>query len=203
MKSNDHEKFAEIMAGLQELFVPEKPISHTKIELYFRHFSDWNIDQFSEACNNVLLVKKISTFPLPAEIREAGTADAALAAWLLARRMVGKYGSGLSIIFPDPIIHSCVDAMGGWLTFCNVPDDEKIWKQREFERLYNILKDKPDPPTHAIGTHDLGIVDLRKDVEILRISMQDYLGQGQIEHDTPHDISKLTEGIGNSPCQDG
>lgn len=155
MEENDIEKFSEIMTGLQEIFVPEKPISETKIELYFRHFQDVTIQEFTIACNAVLHSKRISTFPLPAEIRECITGDKPLQAWLMAREAAAIHGFQFSIKFKDPVIHSVIQVMGGWAKFCFIPSDDQLtWVQKEFERLYKLMSARGEHPEFVQGAYD-------------------------------------------------
>ena len=55
-----------------------------------------------------------------------------------------KVGQYQSVKFNPPIIHGIIETMGGWIKLAGdmKADDEK-WKQREFERLYDILSRNP------------------------------------------------------------
>ena len=60
MNPQDKRKFGECMACLQEVFTPGKPVSEERAKIYFEAFKDWSIEQFQQACTNVLQTKKIS-----------------------------------------------------------------------------------------------------------------------------------------------
>jgi hypothetical protein len=161
MTNSDRDKFAEKMAMMQEVFCSGKPVSETKIEIYYRYFQQWNIEDFVRACNAVLSTKTISTFPLPAEIEAAAeTNEKPLHAWLEVKAAMGLYGAHCSLIFADKKIRPVVRAMGGWEKICHTLADQ--WMQKEFERLYKLLPPDQENKT-VIGMYwPENIVDLRK-----------------------------------------
>lgn len=155
MTNQDKKRFAEIMAGLAEVFT-NHPISKEKAELYFRTFQNWTIEDFEKACLKVIKTKTISTFPLPAEIENAlKDTTEVLKAWLLSREAVSRWGAYMSIRFPNPIIHSVIEAMGGWIPFCHIPQEELKWKQKEFERIYPLMQQKTKHPQWVCGIHEI------------------------------------------------
>lgn len=156
MKQADSKKFRDIMKGLQMAIVPDKSIHKETVEIYFRAFQGWTIEQFERACLKVLDTKKISTFPLIGEIKEAlNDPTEALNAWLMAREAVSKHGACMSVKFPNPVIHSVIEIMGGWISFCHVPEEEQKWKLKDFERFYDLLKYKQKHPEYAVGIYEI------------------------------------------------
>ncbi len=141
------------MTLLGEAF--DSPPSKEKIEIYWRALRDLSIGALERGCINVLNTKKFSTFPLVAEIRAAISGNDGLKAWILARKAVSKHGAYMSVIFPDPVIHSVVEAMGGWKAFCYCTDKERPFKQKEFERLYEVMKEGNRHPEKCIGIHEI------------------------------------------------
>lgn len=170
MQKGDFKKFAECMIALQETFTPDKPISETKMELYFRLFKDISIEVFKEACFNVCQTKHISTFPLPAEIRDAITGnldDQAILAYDKFTKGKAQTGVYQTVIFDDITIHAVIEAMGGWEAVCLIPEDEWKFKRKEFLDLYKAFKKNPrtDTPQKLIGLiegHNLQAEDWRK-----------------------------------------
>lgn len=156
MQKSDRKKFIEIMAGMQESFTPDKAVKPEKVEIYWEMFKDWRLDAFRNACMHVVRTKTINTFPLVAEIinaRHGGSV--ALMAWVQSRAAVGKYGCYQSVQFPDRVIHSVIEAMGGWIAFCDCPDKDRPWRQKEFERLYAVMQDKGKHPEYVVGIHEI------------------------------------------------
>jgi len=164
METEDRKAFAECMMGLQEVFTPEKPISKQKIEIYFRSFADMSIEDFQRACSGVLATKTISTFPLPGELRAVLGSNKGLEAWLFARKAVRRYGAGMTVIFPDKVIHSVIEAMGGWQVFSWITTQDMPWKQKEFERLYQLLQGRDNHPERLCGYLEEGKIDLNQEL---------------------------------------
>lgn len=158
MQQQDHRAFAECMALLQETFTPEKPISKKKMEIYFQIFEDMTIEEFQKACMRVCRSKSISTFPLPAEIREASEGDMVSKAQLALAKLekaVDTLGANYSVEFNDPVIHAVVVRLGGWEWITTQQRDEWKWIRKDFERLYGIyskLNPKQiDAPERLVG----------------------------------------------------
>ena len=51
-------------------------------------------------------------------------------------RRIGVYES---VSFADPVVGSVIETMGGWIRLGDMLQNEEKWKQKEFERLYEIL----------------------------------------------------------------
>ena len=157
MDKNDREAFAEILAGLAEIYTKESRVTKEKAKLYFNVFTawGWTLAQFRDACTELMSTKSISTFPLPAEIKNALQGDRSLNAWLKAQDAAAIQGMQKSVKFDDPTIHSVINAMGGWPAFCMIPmtDDKASFKRMEFERLYNTMMSKDDHPEICIGMY--------------------------------------------------
>ena len=153
--------FAKAMAGLQEVFTPEKPLSKEKVEIYYQIFKKWTIEEFNNACFSLLKTKKISTFPLPAEIEEAkqGVLDDNTKAVLAYDKFTrGKARTGIyeSVVFDDKNIHAVVQSMGGWHDVCLITEDEWRFKRKEFLDLYKALSKNPrtDIPERLVGIRE-------------------------------------------------
>lgn len=170
MKDTDFSRFNKTMRALQEAYTPEKPVSKEKGLMYFNLFKswDWTVDQFEQACFNLFQTKTISTFPVPAEIREALVLNNSLEAWLYARKMVSRYGHNYSLIFEDKVIHSVIEAMGTWPDFTWIVESQLTWKQKEFEKLYNSMMSKKEHPEYISGACDNSenLIDLKTGKQI-------------------------------------
>ena len=74
---------------------------------------------------------------------------------MYAQRMVGKHGAYMTVEFEDTATHRVIEAMGGWPRFCDCPERERPFKQREFERLYDIFKDRTGEIRQLPGLNDV------------------------------------------------
>ena len=88
------------------------------------------------------------------EALEGSQKDQAVEAWLRVTEAVKSIGNYQSVKFPDPVIHSCIDAMGGWEELGRVTNDEWKWKRKEFETLYPIMARRREHPKILLGTCD-------------------------------------------------
>ncbi|MEA1937186.1 MAG: DUF6475 domain-containing protein [Patescibacteria group bacterium] len=143
MVEQDNKRFAVLMATLSEIFDDGKDISEIKMEVYWEALKKFEINKVQKAVSDLINTRVYNSFPKPAEIIEMihGCQDSlALKAWLRVIGAVESVGGYQSIEFAgDPVIHSTVEAMGGWIKLCDMSGKDVVWKQKEFERLYGIL----------------------------------------------------------------
>lgn len=136
----DMKRFAVCMASLGESV--DKIAGKLKVEVYFRALSDFNIEQIEKAAWEIIETRKYSSFPQVAEIREAivgNLEDKAILALHELEQAVAKHGFYSTVIFSDKVIHLCVEALGGWETVCNMPQEEWKWSRKEFLKLYQAF----------------------------------------------------------------
>ena len=149
MTNTDKKKFAELMATMQEVFTPEKPISTAKMEIYFKILEPYNIEDITSAFVRVIHTKEYPTFPLPADIIKALTEPEDLdakaeEAWILANKHLSlmcineRCGEDVS---GHPLTETVKKAFGGWekLGFCN-PYDDVTDRKRFIEAYKNTAK---------------------------------------------------------------
>ena len=157
--------FAVQMAVLEEVF--NKTMSDKKAQIYFRLLNNYSVKSLEKAVAHLLKTKRITTFPLPAEIIEAieGTpTDKAMKALEKARRAQEDYGYYDSVKFDEPAIHSVIEAMGGWLDFAKV--DLYGYPAKEFCDFYYAFS-RDTTKRHVerlIGRHEIdnrgkGLID--------------------------------------------
>lgn len=147
MTKQDELKFAELMAVLAEVYDDGRPPSKLKMEVYFQTLKQFNIGEIENAIKGLIYTRTTASFPKPGEIIQEirGTeSNRATMAWLDVLETVKRIGHYQSVKFSNPVIHSVIEAMGGWIRMAGeMTIDEEKWKQREFERLYEILSQSP------------------------------------------------------------
>jgi hypothetical protein len=134
----DENRFRELMTVLGEIH--DRKITRLLLDVYWRVLEPFP----DEACIRAFheLIRMAKFFPKPAEFLEhleARREDRAAAAWLNVVVTLKRFGNYQSVRFPDPVIHSVIEAMGGWVRFGLMEEKERPWKQKEFERFYSIL----------------------------------------------------------------
>lgn len=147
MTNDDKPAFARMMALLQEVFVPDKPISKEKVRLYFELLAPYLIEDVCKAAEKIIRTKRYSTFPLPAEFMEAlgeGTAEGkvelrALSAWEYAcARFDGRQGG-----VDDPLLDEAIRiTFGGWERFGQTDPDREALDRKHFLECFKALAEK-------------------------------------------------------------
>jgi len=181
----DESKFKEYLTALCEIH--DKQISPLLASLYWKVLEPFTDEECEKAFK--ALIYKSRFFPKPVEFVEIikGTSsDQATSAWLEVLATVKRVGQYQSVMFSDPLIHSVIESMGGWVRLAGgMKTDEEIWKQKEFERLYNVLSKNPRDkmPSYLPGLCEIQntangydvrdeIVKIGNDKEVSKIGMQ-------------------------------
>jgi hypothetical protein len=155
MQTADLKKFAVLMATLAEVFDAGKEVSKIKMEIYFKSLEKHPIEHISQAISNMINTRVYPSFPKPAEILQeinGRNENRATEAWLEVLEAVKRIGNYQSVKFADPVIHSVVQVMGGWDQLAgSMTLDEEKWKQKEFERLYQVMERRGDHPAYLPG----------------------------------------------------
>jgi len=154
MTDKDKREFAAKMAALSEVFDDGKEISKFKMDVYFKSLERFSIEQISNAISAMITGRVYPSFPKPAEIIQeinGRKEDVAALAWVEVVKTLKHTGTYESVQFADPVIHSAIDAMGGWIKLGDMTEDEEKWKAKEFERLYSIMANRGNHPQYLIG----------------------------------------------------
>lgn len=145
MESNDIMDFTKIMCVLSEVYGDGRPPSDLKNEIYFTALKQYSIDTLKHAIERMVTSRVFPSFPKPGEIIqeiEGAKEDHAVIAWVEVVGAIRRIGSYQSVAFADPTIHAVIEFMGGWPATGEWLEDDLKWKQREFERLYPIMKSR-------------------------------------------------------------
>jgi len=143
-------KFAEFMTGLSEIF--DKEITPTLRKIYWETLKPFSDEECKKVFNKIISTCKF--WPKPAdfiEVLQSSEEDIATLAWLKVDKAVRYIGPDASIQFNDPIIHSTIEAMGGWEKLGDATERDWKWVRKEFENLYSIMSRKDNHPERLIG----------------------------------------------------
>lgn len=151
----DQIKFKEYMAAICELH--DKTMSRVMIDLYWKVLEPFSDEECEKAFKELILSNRF--FPKPVdfmEIIQGKKENRATEAWLIALGTLKHYGNYESVKFADPVIHSVIEVMGGWPQFGTMTNDEIKWKQKEFERLYEVMSSREGKhPEYLPGIFEL------------------------------------------------
>lgn len=151
----DENRFRELMTVLGEIH--DRQITRLLLDVYWRILEPFP----DEACIRAFheLIGRVKFFPKPAEfleLLEVRRGDQATSAWLEVIAALKRYGTYRSVRFADPVIHSAIEAMGGWVRLGLMEERERPWRQKEFERLYAILAGRDGGhPAYLAGLHEI------------------------------------------------
>lgn len=124
--------------------VTGKKFTEDQINIYKKLLSDIPDDNFTIGINNMLRERVFSNLPMPAEIRQycLGLKEDELQVKInLARTHIQKalseVGTYNDVVFDDPVIHLCINAIGGWISLGTKPLKEfEDWLKWELPKLY-------------------------------------------------------------------
>lgn len=147
--------FKEYMAMLCELH--NRTLSKLLTDLYWKVLEPFTDEQCEAAFKEIIYTGKF--FPKPHDFIEAlqgSKKNKATEIWIEVLSAVERIGNYQSVKFPDPVTHSIIQAMGGWPQLCMMESDEVKWKQKEFERLHEVIAGRGgDHPDYLPGTHEI------------------------------------------------
>lgn len=146
----DKRLFSENLTALCEVF--DREISNSLTKVYWETLKPYSDAQCKRAF--VAAFKTCKFFPKPADLIELldGTMeDRATEAWAKVCKAVQRIGPYESVEFDDPVIHSVIQAMGGWVQIQNCDMNEWKWRGKEFEKLYVRMSKEEDHPKALPG----------------------------------------------------
>ena len=159
MTNSDHKQFAEAMAVLSAVFDNGREISRPLIGIYYNALENYTITDIRNAVQRMVKERVYASFPKPAEIVNmisGSVQDRSLEAWVKVANAIARIGNYQSVQFSNPVIHSVIQAMGGWEKCGTFREDEMTWKQKEFERLYEIMEKQAKHPAYLPGIVETG-----------------------------------------------
>jgi len=164
-------KFKEYMATLCELH--DRTMSKLLTDLYWKVLEPFTDEECESAFKEIIYSNKF--FPKPADFREVlcgKKENKATMAWLEVLNAVARIGNYKSVKFNDQLIHSVINAMGGWPQLCLMESNDEKWKQKEFERLYEVISERGgNHPEYLPGTCEMNNFSTGRDYkpEIIEI----------------------------------
>lgn len=156
MTKKDMPEFIKILTGLAAMF--DRPLTALIRDMYFTALSGLTIEQINTAGNQ--LARTATFFPKPVDFINAiqgNIETATIGAWEKVLKAKSKAGQYQSVQFNDPVIHSTIKLMGGWVSLCRLEghDDEK-WQRIEFEKIYKAMQGlNKDHPVYLPGLSEI------------------------------------------------
>ncbi len=139
--------FEKGMAILMAVF-PNRNLSTTSLEIYQKLLEDLSDDNFmlaiSRICGEVKeLYPDTNIVALIRQYAAGGNKEdlsaRAIMAWEAVRVAIQQQGHYQSVSFDDPVIHLCIQALGGWIDLCTTEINELVWREKKFKEIYPVF----------------------------------------------------------------
>ncbi len=150
MKESDRKQFIEILGMMGEIY--NQDLSELKIKAYWEVLKDLDIEVISNNATKHLKTEKF--FPRPSELRlNVSDSDVALLAYNTLYSAINQFGYYDSVKFDDPVIHSVIELMGGWMKIYEQEQDQ--WFEKQFISMYKALQHKKEHPEYIKGFFEI------------------------------------------------
>ncbi len=138
MQKGDLPQFLILIANIGELY--GKAVSGPLTDIYWETLKSFELEDLRRAFSaHVCNPDCGQYFPKPADIVkfiEGGGETKALQAWTKVENAIHWVGSYESLAFDDPIIHSVIEDMGGWVKLCALSLEELPFRALDFQKRY-------------------------------------------------------------------
>lgn len=159
MVDADKQAFSTLIAGV--FAYHRTAVTPAVISVYWRGCAPYTLEQVTKAIDVLTADPEAGRFaPKIADIVRVlqGTqTDRSLIAWGKVSGAMGYVGAYRDVAFDDPLIHLCVNDLGGWPKFCRTPHDEQGYLQHAFSKAYQAYANRPaltEWPSFLVGVSE-------------------------------------------------
>lgn len=154
MKQNDLPEFAKFLVVIGELY--SKSILDYLIGIYWEALQNFDLIEIKHAFEiHIRDPNSGQFFPKPADLIKimSKCKNTANKAWNKVEYAILNFGIYRSVKFDDPLIHTTIVAMGGWMKICSTLLKDKPWLARKFKQQYKELENQTsiEPPKYCCG----------------------------------------------------
>lgn len=160
MEQHQRSEFGRFLSDVMAFYKAD--MSPFALDVWWQAVQPFDFDAVRKAITAHAMDPERGQFaPKPADVvrQLQGTfGDRSLMAWGKVYDAASRVGAYQSVVFDDPAIHSAIEDMGGWVTFCRTRADELPHVQRRFiasHKAYSANKDARQHPRHLAGEHEL------------------------------------------------
>jgi hypothetical protein len=161
VQQRDFDEFCELLDIVAEQY--GKPMTEGLKMLYWQGLCEFDLAAVRVALSRHLKNTDSGMFmPKIADVikmLQGTTQDSALLAWAKVDKAVRMIGTGMSVVFDDPLIHRVLHDMGGWMGLGTKTTDEWPFVAKEFENRYRGFKMRNEIPEYLpvmIGLYEAG-----------------------------------------------
>lgn len=157
MRQEDYGAFVAVMSAVAETLGYPK-LAENGMKLFFDLLKPYTFEQVARALHVHLLESPYMPKPVDIISRiEGSVEDRAIKAWHRVLEAARQHGAYESVKFDDPVIHFCIERMGGWQKVCAMTEDELPFRERDFRELYKLGRNVgwKDVPKYFPGHHEI------------------------------------------------
>lgn len=123
-----------------------KSVSEAALRVWYRALREHSTEAIQRAFD-AHFTRGDPFMPKPSDIVrliEGTSTDKAMTAWAKVEDAMRSHGAYKSVVFDDPLIHHCVEQMGGWVTLCATKISDTPFRANDFRKHYDAaLRDPP------------------------------------------------------------
>lgn len=156
MFETDKADFRDIMMATMDVY--SKDVSKEVLRLWFAALEPYSLAEVRAGFSRYIKSTESGSFPpKPADIIrmiEGSSSDRGMIAWATVHEAIVRVGSYRSVCFDDPIIHLCIEAMGGWVTLCGMSTEDMPFRAADFAKRYRGYAERGAPadfPAYLVG----------------------------------------------------
>lgn len=138
MNINELDEFNGMFEGLCAYY--DRKASPMLAEIYWRGLSAYDFKDVRRAFDAHMHNADTGQFmPKIADVERyihGNSSARSMRAWMRVANAIQRVGTYESVAFDDPLIHACIEDMGGWHQMGIIENDDLPFKIREFEKRY-------------------------------------------------------------------
>jgi hypothetical protein len=139
MTPDDAQALSDMLTDCYALY--GRDFAPQMLVLWFEALREYQLEDVSRALTLHVKNPDAGQYPpKPADVTkhlQGGGGVRAMAAWGVVARAISSVGHYSSVCFDDPIIHRCIDDMGGWVKLASIADAKELpFRGNEFQKLY-------------------------------------------------------------------
>lgn len=158
MVDADKREFADVLKAVLDLY--GKEASAPVLRLWWSALEQFSIEEVRHGLTRFVRSADSGTFaPKPADVIrmiEGSSGDRGMLAWGKVQEAFGRVGGWQSVAFDDPIIHACIEDMGGWPKLCGTEGHEMPFRAADFSKRYRAYAEMGCDrfPPYLTGRHE-------------------------------------------------
>lgn len=150
MNQSDQARFAALLTDVLAFY--GQAVSGFALSVWWEACRSFEYEAVQRALSRHAMDPERGMFaPKPADVvrQVQGTpTDRAARAWSITLDAASRVGAYTDVVFDDPIIHACIEDMGGWVALCRTDTERLSYLQHRFTEAYRAYSNRGDLTTY-------------------------------------------------------